>query len=151
MHDHQQPGKEELGRPRCREHQVADRHEHTARDDGTLRSDQPVGDPAARQRRHEHGRRVEAVDRGGRLVVHSVAAVRHRVDEEEHQQGPHPVEGEAFPHLGEEKGRERAGVTEEGPGAVEQWHAVVAVSFVGADYTARNRLLPRIRRLLLGL
>ena len=113
QHDHGEAREEQLRRPGNRQHQVADGHQCSAGHHGPLRADQPVGYPAARQRRHEDSRGVEPVDRGGRPVVEAVAAGRDRIHEEQHEQRTHPVEREALPHLREEERCEATRVPEE--------------------------------------
>ena len=94
--------------------ETAEGDEDAAVQHGFLGADQPVGDPAAGQRDDVHRCGVEAVDRGRRLVVQAEAAARDGVDQEQHQQGAHAVEAEAFPHLGEEQRGEAARVAEKG-------------------------------------
>ncbi len=83
-------------------------------EDGPPLADEPVGDPAAGQRRHVDHRRVETVDRAGRGGVEPEPAVGERRDHEEDEQRAHPVVTEALPHLGEEERREPTRVAEEG-------------------------------------
>ena len=111
--DHDESGEEERRRSRDHEHQVADRHERAACHDGALCADQPVRDPATRERRHEDGRGVQAIDGRGRPVVEPVAATRDGIDQEQHQQRTHAIERESLPHLREEERGEPARVAEE--------------------------------------
>ena len=81
---------------------------------GAALADQPIGDPASRQRRHVDHRRVQAVHRAGDGGLEAEPAGRDRRRHEEDQQRAHAVVAEALPHLGEEERREPARMTEEG-------------------------------------
>ncbi len=121
--DDRQSREKQLRRARQGQHQVAEGHQRAACQHRALGADQPVRDPAAGQRGHEHGGRVQAVDGGRGLVVQSVAAVGHGVDQEQHEQRAHAVEREALPHLREEERGERRRVAEEAAAGLSHWIA----------------------------
>ena len=106
-----------------------------------LRTDQAVRDPAARQRRHVHHRRVQAVDgaRGGR--VEAQAAGGGGGGHEQDQKGAHPVVAEALPHLREEEGGEASRMTEEG--------GVARVRYLRNCVSARRRCIRHEARIAL--
>ena len=102
------------GRERGDRHaEVAGGDQDPADEHGPLRSDQPVGDPAAGQRHHVHHRGVQAVDGARRDRVEAQPARRGRGGHEQDEQRAHPVVAEALPHLGEEQRREAARMAEE--------------------------------------
>ena len=106
-----------------------------------LRTDQAIRDPAARQRRHVHHRRVQAVDGAGGGRVEAQAAGGGGGGHEQDQQGAHPVVAEALPHLGEEEGGEPARVTEEG--------GVARVRYLRDCVGARRRWIRHAARIVL--
>ena len=115
-----------------RHHEMPDRHEDGAEDDGAAAAQHAVGEEAAEDRRQVNERRVEAVDlRGERLHAERAeygleqafqAAEAERgigvpADEQvfrhvEHEQRAHPVIREALPHLGREQEGEALGMAE---------------------------------------
>ena len=97
---------------RNRQQQVAGGDQCSAEHDGTLCADQAVGNPTAGQRRQVNAGVVQAIDRRGSLVIEAEAARRHRGDQEENENRPHAIEGESFPHLGEEQRGQPARVPE---------------------------------------
>ena len=113
-HDHRQSNIEAARAARGREQGVAEGDGNTPGHHGTLRADQAVRDPAAGQRRQVNSRVVQAVNSRGGFVIQAESAVGHRVDEEQHQQGTHAVEGESLPHFGHEQRGEAARLTQEG-------------------------------------
>ena len=80
--------------------------------DRASRADQPIGDPAAGQAQNVGSRDVEPIDRRGGPIIEAEAAPD-GVGEKQHEDRPHSVIGEAFPHLGEEQRHEAAGVAED--------------------------------------
>ena len=101
---HQHQADVESGDCRDGQGKVAEHDDDAAIPDGILGADHAVGDPAPRQRSQVHGCRVQPVNRGSGHVIHAQAAFSDRCGHEQHQQGPHAVIAEAFPHLGEEQG-----------------------------------------------
>ena len=95
------------------EHEVAAHDDGAADEDRPLCPEQAIGDPATGQGREVDERRIDAIDRRGRLIVEAhTAAVHDLVGHEQDQQRPHAVVAEAFPHLGEEKRIQAARVPE---------------------------------------
>ena len=67
----------------------------------SLHAQDPVGDPASRQRDQiDHGR-VQSVDGSGRFGGHPESG--HFVDQKQHQNGAHSVVAETFPKLREKQ------------------------------------------------
>ena len=95
-------------------------HEQAAQDDGPPRAEQAVGQYAAEERRHVDQGRIGPVNRVGVVVAVAQEALGHVQD----QQGPHPVEGEALPHFGEEQGKESCRMPQE-DGGIERHTAHV--------------------------
>ena len=89
--------------------------------DRSPRPDEVVGDEPAEDAQHVARHDVVAVDRGGLLLVEAEAASRHRGDHEEHQEGAHPVVGEALPEFGEEEVTQSLGVAANAPGVHFLW------------------------------
>ena len=98
--------------------------------DGAPQSEQPVGDPAAGQRREVDARGVDADDRRRLAAIEAEAAVQQRGRHEEHQQRPQPVVREPLPHLREEQRRQAPRVAEE-------------AAFTAQALQARRRLVGR--------
>ena len=96
----------------CQDH-VSQRDQRAAPEDGGLRAQQPVRDPATGHGRNVDRRSVKTVDGRGGAVVNPESAVRHLVHQEQQQQRAHAVVAEALPHLGEEEGGKTGGMTEE--------------------------------------
>ena len=120
-----------------RHHEMADRHQRRAEQDGAVLAEHAVGENAAEQRREIDEAGIEPVDvRGERLHVErpedrfvelleraepdhvlGVAGqqqVFHHVEDEERA---HPVIGEALPHLGREQEGQPARMAEQVAGA----------------------------------
>ena len=118
-------------------HEVADRHQGGAEQDGAVLAEHAVGENAAEQRREIDEAGIEAVDvRGKGLRAkraehrfeqllerpepdHGVGVLgqQQKFHHVEHEQGPHPVVGEALPHLGREQEGQPARMPEQVAGA----------------------------------
>ncbi len=113
-------------------HEMADRHQRGAENDGAALAEHAVGQQAAEDRREINEAGVEAVDlRGERLQIeraeHELQRGSERgkpehgplrrlqqvLDHVEHEQRAHAVIGKALPHLGREQKSERARMAEE--------------------------------------
>ena len=109
-HDQQGQGQEEGQVAFRRHHQVAGSHQQATQNDGPPGAQQPVGQHAAKERGHVDQRRVGAIDGIGIPVAVSQEALEHV----EQQQGAHPVEGKALPHLGKEQGEQARRMSKQG-------------------------------------
>ena len=114
-------------------HEMADRHQRCAKDDGAALAEHAVGQQAAEDRREIDEASVEAVDLRGELLrfkraehefqsAFECAEARHTrcvlwreqiFDHIEHQQRAHPIIREALPHLGGEQEGEPARMAEQ--------------------------------------
>src|SRR5882672_1500920 len=92
---------------------MAAHDDDTADPNRALRPPKPVGDPPARDANEIGGRRIEAVDRGRRLIRVAEAAFFDLLHHEQDQQRAHAVVAEALPHFREEQRREPARVAED--------------------------------------
>ena len=115
-----------------RHHEMADRHQRSAKYHGAALAEHAIGQHAAKQRRQIDERGVEAVDvRGERLRaeraedrfieaseraepdhVAGVFRQQHELHHVEHEQRAHPVIRKALPHLGGEQEGQAARVPE---------------------------------------
>ena len=121
-----------------RHHEMADRHQGGAEDDGAALAEHAVGEQAAEDRRQIDEPGVEAVDlRGEGLQVErsehrfqrlfergkaehatGLRRLQQILDHIEDKQRAHPVIGEALPHLGGEQEGQRARMAEQVAGGV---------------------------------
>ena len=101
-HDHEETEIEPARSARRGEHRIAESDQRAADEHCLPRADQPVCDPASRQRGEVYPGGIESIDRRRGLVVDAESARGHGADQEQQQHGAHAVIGEAFPHLGEE-------------------------------------------------
>ena len=111
-HDDEQAEVEELVAAGDGEHAIAERDQDAAVPDCAPLSEDAVGDPAARNAEQVHRAGIDAVDCTGVLLGHAEAAARDGRAQEQRQQRPHAVVGEALEHLREEERRQAAGVAE---------------------------------------
>jgi len=127
-------------------HDVVAAGDHDAADqNGPPGADQAVGDPPAGHRHQVDHRVVDAVDRVRATLGDAQARVvaGDRRCQIEDQDGPHAVEAETLPHLGEEEGREGPRMTEE-PGVVTGFTCGRGVGDGHRGLPVPSRLLGRI-------
>mmetsp|Transcript_122285 Transcript_122285/g.341140 ORF Transcript_122285/g.341140 Transcript_122285/m.341140 type:complete len:504 (-) Transcript_122285:7-1518(-) len=93
---------------------VAGRDDEAAQQHRAPRAQQPVRDVAAQDGRQVDQAGVPAVQAGRLGAGPAPAALAGLGDQEEHEQRPHAVVGEALPHLREEEDEELAGLAEDG-------------------------------------
>src|SRR5207244_9206391 len=112
--DEEEP--EEEGREVVKgEREMAAGDDDAAIEHGAALAEEAVGEPTAGESGQVDHRRVEAVDRTRLRGLPAEAPGGERGGHEEQQERPHAVVAEAFPHLGEEEGREAERMAEEGP------------------------------------
>ena len=110
-HDQDEPEVE--GHDRRHGHrEVAAGDDDAAVEHGPPLPDQPIRNPAARQRGHVRHRGVEAIDGPALRRIEGEPPGRQRRRHVEQQQGAHPVVAEPLPHLGEKEDGEPARVAE---------------------------------------
>src|SRR5687768_1550583 len=93
----------------------------------SLKSQQPVGNPAAGERREINAESVDADDRRCLAAIESPSADGKRRRHEKNEERTKTIVGEPLPHLGEEECGEADGMSEE--------------AFSGAALNARRRLV----------